>query len=262
MVSKRNSIIDLINYLQTLGIEINIGKNKARGNKGIFITSNGKFRIDVAKNLPDDVQLKVILHEFSHYIHYKHDKTLNSLDFIFQNISPELEDELINITAHEIPKDFAVSLFSQKKQIKDEIKELVSVVKKYYPTFKLSEQNMQIEKSLTNPVRYLLKYDKINFFCKTYSIEHLENDFTELNAGQIAYIHIKSKQRMIKRINARICKINQYYNKPAELFARFVEMFFTNPSLTKKIAPIATTHFQSAITNNKLPELSALASFF
>ena len=42
MVSERNRIIRLKEYFESLGIEVNIGKNKARGNKGFFRgTNNG-----------------------------------------------------------------------------------------------------------------------------------------------------------------------------------------------------------------------------
>ena len=36
MASERNRILDVLNYVESCGIEVNIGKNKARGNKGFF----------------------------------------------------------------------------------------------------------------------------------------------------------------------------------------------------------------------------------
>lgn len=262
MVNQRNRSVNIIQYLQTLGIEVNIGKNKARGHKGIFMTSDGKYRIDISKDLPDENRLGVIIHEFSHYIHFKKDKSLNSLKFIFEEFNEELENELINITVQNIPKEFASSMFERKDITKRKIKELSSIIKEQYPDFKLSEPYKKIEKELKNPVKYLLKYDRVRVFTKIFSVNELESEFPNLTTVQAAYIRLKSKQRLLQRINSKISKINKYYNKPAELFARFVEMFFTNPVLTQRLAPKAFLNLRNAIDNNKIPELTAFASFF
>ena len=36
MVSTRNRILNLVDYIESTGIVVNIGKNKAQGNKGFF----------------------------------------------------------------------------------------------------------------------------------------------------------------------------------------------------------------------------------
>ena len=76
---------------------------------------------------------------------------------------------------------------------------------------------------------------------------------------QCAYITLKSKKRMLGRINSRISKLNRYYNAPTELFARFVELYFLLPLKTKEIAPNAYFLFELALKDNKLPELAELS---
>ena len=76
MACERNRIVELIDYLSSLGIDVNIAKNKARGNKGFFRVKEEKFRIDIAKGLSDDAVLSVLIHESAHFIHYQYDKKL------------------------------------------------------------------------------------------------------------------------------------------------------------------------------------------
>ena len=82
MVSKRDRILNFINYIESLGIEVNFNKNKARGNKGFFKAIGVKYRIDISKGLTEDEQLSVLLHEFAHYIHYSYDKNLQNLEIV------------------------------------------------------------------------------------------------------------------------------------------------------------------------------------
>ena len=37
MADKRDRILELTKYIESLGVQVNLGKNKARGNKGIFL---------------------------------------------------------------------------------------------------------------------------------------------------------------------------------------------------------------------------------
>lgn len=256
MACERNRIVVLTQYLQSLGIDVNIGKNKARGNKGVFIGAKNKYRIDISKNLEEDKILSVIVHEFSHYVHFCYDKTLNSLEFIFDDYDEEIEEELINITVLSVPKDVASKLFDTKETLKKEIKELSALIKSNYSDFKLSTPLLPLERSLKIPVKYLLKYDRIRVFNKIYSIEKLKEDFEYLSEIQIAYIMIKSKQRMLKRINSRISKLNKYYNNPTELFARFAEYYFLKQEEALKIAPKATQLMNMVIDYDKIPELT------
>ena len=126
MVSERDRILGLIEYLKSLDIEVNFRKNKARGNKGFFKVKSDKFRIDISKELSDAEALRVLVHEFSHYVHYLNDKTLKSLDFLNLKFDEKIEDELISITVDLIPKDSIKPLFEMQKKIKKEINELQS----------------------------------------------------------------------------------------------------------------------------------------
>ena len=236
MVSERNRIIELSEYLSSLGIEINIGKNKARGHKGIFLHGSSAFRIDISKNLEDKDILSVILHEFAHYIHYSYDKTLKSLEFAFGELTDDIKEELINITVQDIPKGFASSIYAKKQELAKEIKIYADKMKQINSEFKLSDKNKEIERKISSPLRYLLKYDRIKYFDKIYSVENIDRDFC-LSEEQKLYIIIKSKQRALNRINNRISRYNKYYNNPSELFARFIDLYYTRPNYTRVAAP-------------------------
>lgn len=224
MVSKRNRIIELQEYLKTLGINVNIGKNKARGNKGVFISGNKGFRIDISKNLPEDKILPVIVHEFAHYIHYNHDKTLESLEFVFGEMNDTMQDELIKITVKDVPKDVAASLYSQKNELKTEIKTLAEKFKLKYPNFKLSKT-----------------YNPIVFF-----------------PNHSDYLILRFKQKTLTKINTRINKLNKYYNRPTELFARFCEVYFLNRKEAEKLAPTVCEKFTKSINAKNIKEFNTL----
>ena len=51
--------------------------------------------------------------------------------------------------------------------------------------------------------------------------------------SHIYYIKMKSLQRKQARINTKIRKLNNYYNQPSELWARFFELFFMLYSQTR-----------------------------
>ena len=238
MVSERNRIIRLKEYFESLGIEVNIGKNKARGNKGFFRgTNNGAYRIDISKNINEEETLSVLLHEFAHFVHFKYDKTLSSLNFAFHNLTELMSEELVNVTVKKIPKNEAKALFDKKDKLSSEIKEMAKQIKQTYPDFKLSAPYKNFERHFSLPLKYLLKYDRIKFNNAIYSVENLGKDFYELSEEEILYVKIKSKQRMIGRINGRISKLNRYYNNPTELFARFVELFYSDRKAAEQIAP-------------------------
>ncbi len=248
MVSERNRVLRLKEYFESLGIEVNIGKNKARGNKGFFRgTNNGTYRIDISKNISEEETLSVLLHEFAHFVHFKHDKTLSSLDFAFDNLTDLMNEELVNVTVKKIPKNEAKALFDKKDKLASEIKEMAKQIKQTYPDFKLSAPYKKFERHFSLPLRYLLKYDRINFNNTIYSVENLGKDFYELSEEELLYVKIKSKQRMIGRINGRISKLNRYYNNPTELFARFVELFYSDKNCAKRIAPNVCKAFNTEL---------------
>lgn len=253
MVSQRNRILELENYLRSVGIDVNIGRNKARGHKGLFMHRPDGFRIDISKNLDDDSVLAVLLHEFAHFLHYSFDSSLKSLDFIFDDFNDDLREELIRVTVLDVPKDFAQSLYKMKDALSSDIKHLYESIKQELPQFKLSENNNVIERGLSGALKYLLKYDRVKIYNQLYSVDDLDNDFS-LSEVQKNYILLKSKQRSLKRVNSRINKLNKYYNNPSELFARFVGMYYTNPEKVKNMAPNA----YNKISKSEIPQLKII----
>lgn len=207
MVSERNRSIK--KYLEALGIEVNICKNKARGNKGFFKSIGlNKYRIDISNNVSDDEISEILVHEFAHYMHYTKDKNLNSLDFIFDDFTAEIEEELINITVKKIPKDYAYKLISARGEINDKLKKMKN-----------------------------------------------KNDFFSM-------VQKKELKRAYSRISSKIFKLNKYYQSPTELFARFLELYFTNCDVARRIAPNASKILKSKIDNNVLPELTKFYTLF
>ena len=256
MDSARNSTINIINYLKSLGIDVNDGKNKARGNKGFFKHSSfSGFRIDISNQISEEEKLGVLIHEFAHYMHFQYDKTLKSLDFIFSDLTQEITEELIKITVECVPKSFAKEIYGQKDEVKEEIKILSNKLQLNYSDFKISSPYKKIENKLNNFQKFFLKYDKIKYDNKLFSLENLELAETEL-----LYLQLKSKQRLMKRINSRINKLNNYYKSNTEMFARLIEMYFTNPEKTKKIAPICYSKINQIIKNNENSYLVKISS--
>lgn len=242
MVSERNRILELEEYLSSLGICVNIGKNKARGHNGVFMHRFDMLRIDISGDVEQEKILSVILHEFAHYIHYSYDKTLQSLDFIFDNFDDEVREELIRITVNNVPEDFASALYGKKEKLTGELKALTSQIKSLCPGFKLSEKNKSIEKMISYPFKYLIKYDRVKFMSQIYSVQEAEK--YNLSKEALLYLMIKSKQRRIKRINSRISRLNKYYNQPSELFARFLDSYYTNHEYTCLTAPKAVSYLK------------------
>ena len=163
MVSQRNRILELSNYLSSIGIEINIGKTKARGNNGVFIRKKSLYRIDISKSVPAEKIDSVVLHEFAHYLHSLYDKNLSDLSFIFGELSDTELEELLSVTVNEVPKDFAREICEQRNIIQAEIKELAKILKESYPNFVLSTPCKEIERLIPKPLKYLIKYDQVKY---------------------------------------------------------------------------------------------------
>ncbi len=251
MARERNRSLELKKYIESLGIDVNIGQTKARGNRGVFIHGKNRYRIDVAKNLSEEEILSVLVHEFAHYVHYKNDKSLKSIDFAFGQVDDEILDELISVTVQNVPKEFAASLFEAKKSASDEIQTLKKEIKTAYPDFKLSEKHRAIERGMSLAVKYLLKYDNVKIFNKIYSVNDLDS-IEKLTEYQKKYIKLKSKQRYLSRINSKINKLNKYYNNPSELFARFCELYFSDNAKICELAPNSVREFKCFLKKNEL----------
>lgn len=259
MVDKRNSVIILKEYLEKSGISVNIGKNKARGNKGIFISKNKGFRVDVAKDLDENAIISTLIHEYTHFVHYKYEKSLSTYAFLFDVACDEIKEELLKVSVHYVPKESAKTLFDLKDAVMSEIKDLEYNLKLRCGDFKRSKPLNFIEKNLKNPLKYFLKYDKIKLGKNIYSIDNIRNDFPDITDAEIFYLRLKSKQRLQKRITSKISRLNQYYNKPSELVARFAELYFTNNELAKALAP-KCTEIMSKTTVQEFKNLEKLLS--
>ena len=257
MVSKRNRILDLINYLESLGIEVNIGKNKARGNKGYFKARANSFRIDIAKNQTENEIERILTHEFAHFVHYKYDKTLNSLTFVFKEQKECYHSEMIDLTVHSIPKSDVKFLFEQKDDLKIKIKELATQIKSVYPEFKQNKAFIPIEKMIKKEgLALLLKYDKVKvqgfFYTKIYSIEEL--DSYNLDKTSKLYLKLKASQRLLKKYNSKITRLNRYYNSIAELFARTIEYYYFDRPCMQEKAPNVLKTLDSVIEEKSIKE--------
>lgn len=242
MASTGNRILELVNLISSYGVEVNIGKNKAQGNKGFFKAKGDKYRIDINKNVSDEEVLRVLVHEFAHFLHYTHCKKMNNLEFILKDKEAEFLEELIELTVSLVPSEMPKKLFAQKDEIKNLIKPLVADIKSIYPDFVVSKPYKKIENSIKNRyAKMLLKYDAVKvvdfFEQKVYHIQELDKCFPELTQIQKTYILLKSKQRMLSRVNSRISKINRYYNSCTELFARSIELYMFNREQFEKMAP-------------------------
>jgi hypothetical protein len=75
------------------------------------------------------------------------------------------------------------------------------------------------------------------------SIATIEEDFPNLQKAFVNYIKLKSLLRKQKRITARILKINKYYSRPTELFARFVEGLYLDREKVETLAPNCVKRF-------------------
>lgn len=262
MVSKRNRVLNLINYIESLGVQVNIKKNTARGNKGFFkALSPYNYRIDISKVISDDDILRVLVHEFAHYIHFKNDKTLQSLNFILDDY--DAKQELIELTVDSISKSTVKPLFDKKEYYNQKVKELSKELKSKYHDFKLTQAYKPLENKISKTdYKYLLKHDSVivhNFLGKiTYSISELENSGNVLPKDELNYLKLKSAQRGIRKINGKISKLNKYYNSPTELFARSFEYFIFEPDKMQELTPNLYLRYKDIIDlkkNNMLSEM-------
>ena len=264
MVGTRNSTLikdELIRYITSLGLTLNT-VTKARGNRGFF--KDG--RIDVSKTLDDKSAIRVIVHEFAHYVNYNLDKSLKSLEAVFGLNSDELREELISVTAFVDENSTCKKLNSQREKLKTEIKSLTDDIKEVYPNFSATEKFKEFNNySRWSDLRYLEKYDRVKVnsivTSKTYSIKDVKKDFPDISDTFVDYLNLKSKQRKYSKISRRISKLNRYYNEPCELFARFVEGLYMDIDEVKILAPTAYKIFIEKYNKNfykGMPELFSI----
>lgn len=243
----------LIKYFKSLGIEV-YTTTKARGHQGLFL----KNRIDISKNTKEERIIPTLLHEFAHYIHDKLEpnmaKTGGGINVLFKIDSSHeiaiIEKELLHVTHFVDEHSLCHKLHLHKEQIKKKIKLFEAEIKKDYPNFMRSKKFKEFDKHIKkSKAKYLLKYDRVKFISpflrreEFFSIDNLEKDFPDMPAAFCSYIRLRSCQRKQGRISARINRLEKYYKKPTELFARLVECLYIDKARAQALAPYTTQKF-------------------
>ena len=243
---------EFINFLNKNKIEINT-HTKARGHLGIFF----KNRIDVAKNLDECQSVRVMAHEYAHYIHSKIEsdmaKTHGNLEILFRSQAQDIEiiqKELYQLTL-QVDKNASLKKFSDERlRLKSFIDVEEQLIKSYYPAFTRTGQFKEFEKYIKrSKARFFQKYDRIKLVSpflrreEVYCIENIERDFPDIPEPFVAYLRLCSYKRRRAKLSRRINKYDKYYKQPSELFARFVESFFVDKRLATDYAPFATERF-------------------
>ncbi len=256
---------ELIKYFKSLGLDVHTS-TKARGHHGFFL----KNRIDISKNIPEYRKVPTLIHEFAHYIHSKLEpdmiKTGGTLKLLFKTDNPVIEKELLEVTHFVDENSLCKKLEYHKKLIKEEIRRQEKIIKTNYPKFMRSKRFKEFERYIKNSdAKYLLKYDRIKLIkgfwnkqSKIYSIDTLEQDFTDMPEAFAAYIRLRSYQKKQSRVSARINKNKKYYSKPTELFARFIEGLYLDKEYIEELAPNASKTFYNLLDQGYYKELSIL----
>lgn len=247
MVDARNKTIiktELIEYLKNIGLDIHT-TTKARGNNGFF--KNG--RIDVSKKLDDYSAIRVLLHEYAHYINFLMDEKFKNADILFDCDIENFEDELLCVTNFVDENSLCKTLIAEREKIKKSIKNLTAGIRDVYPKFNPSEDLKQFKRyAMWSNLGYLEKYDRVKliswFSPKTYSIANVRKDFPNIPDVFVNYLTLKSKQRKRARITSRISKLNKYYSNPSELFARFIEGLYVDKNMVEMLAPNTYQRFR------------------
>lgn len=259
MAEERNRIrkLNFIKYLKSKGIEVH-SNTKARGNAGFCL----KNRIDISKNLNDEDAFRVLLHEFAHFVHYKLEPTLlkngGSLGVLFDTDDTErIEDELFELSLKIFDSRILSKIEGMKKEVKDKIAEKKKIIKSFYPNFQISKKFREFDRYIRHSdAKYLLKYDRVLikkfWFAKKKLIEinSLKKDFPDMPDSFSAYLMLKSLERKRNRLNARSSKIRRYLKKPTELFARFLQSYYSDYKQTKLYAPVSLSIFEKLKEQN------------
>lgn len=272
-VEKEREYAEIFNamadFVRSLGLIVNT-KTKARGHQGFFLQN----RIDISADISYERKIEVLIHEFTHYIHHKIDrnihKTHGELGILFPGADlKRIEKELLSVTRFVDKNKSLKMLKAQRDRVLEEIKELDKSIKSEYPDFKRSYPFKKFDNAIKKcDAKYLLKYDRVKvktmFLGKTtdYSIKTIDEDFPQLEEQVRNYIKLKSKQRVLKRIASRTSRLNAYYKRPTELFARFVEALFVDTQKVSELAPHTYLVFCSELSKNRYLELADFINNF
>ena len=261
---------ELIKFFKSLGLDVHTS-TKARGHLGLYL----KKRIDISKNTPKERVVPTLLHEFAHYIHSviepSMEKTGGTLQAIFnQEDISVIKNELLAVTNF-VDKNSKFEKLEQHKQIlKNKIREYENEIKKGYPDFmrskKFKEFNRYIKKS---NARYLLKYDRVKLVSgvmfkkvEMLSIDNIERDFPDMPKEFASYIRLVSCRKKKARVSSKINRLNKYYNKPTELFARLVEGLYIDSMEVRMTAPVACRRFFQLLDEGYYKDLSVIFKNF
>lgn len=268
MVEIRNRInkIDFINFLKSLGIDVRLN-TKARGHQG-FCTVK---RIDISKDLDEAKVIDVLLHEFAHFVHFKLEpeivKTDGTLEKLFSTSDKQeterIEKELSQITQFVFDSTQIRRLKAVKENLAHKIKIERDLIKATYPEYQAGKKFRAFDKYIRySNAKYLLKYDRVlikgGWFNHdtTISIKTIDSDFPKMPKEFCAYIKMKSYERHRNRINSKLSKINQYLNRPTELFARFFQFYCEDKDAAENFAPTAITQFKKLLNEQYYPFLN------
>lgn len=253
MVSERNRVLDLIEFIESVGIKVNIAKNKARGNKGFFKAQNGTFRIDIAKGLDDSAILATLAHEFAHFIHYNQDKSLKDLTFLSNKFSESMLEEMLELTVLSIPKGSISPIFAEIEKLEAEIKEIKLKLLERASDVEFDSLSAEIEKKISNQhYKHLLKYDSVKI-ATLFSIKEISIDNINADENVKLYLRLKSKQRLLKRYKSKVVRMNRYYNKPTELWARSFEFYATQRDFFSKKCPQLASLYEQIYVTDAIP---------
>lgn len=257
---------ELIAYIRSIGLEVHTS-TKARGYQGFY---KGK-RIDISKDIAHNRVIPTLIHEFTHYIHSCIEPFIiregGSIEGIFDDDKTNLyEQELLKVTKFVDKSSKCEILLQHKQLIKEKIKECENQIKISYPEFKRSKKFKQFDRYIkTSDAKYLLKYERVKLFTgiikkqtKIYSITNIETDFADMPKEFIAYIRLRHYQKKQGKISAKINKLNKYYSKPTELFARFVEGLYLDEKTIRELAPNCCKRFYELLKSGYYKELSAI----
>ncbi len=265
-LTKRN----VIEFIRECGIEVKTN-TKARGNQGLY----QKNRIDLSRSIKDDKAIEVLVHEFAHHIHYKIDKDFikngGSLEKLFDTEDiKEIKSELIQVTRLTDKNSRLTVFIDAKEETSKTVKSMQSAIKRDYPNFLRSKRFPEFEKYVKNSdAKYLVKYDAVRlmkgFFFKKeqiLTVKNIETDFPDMPKAFQIYIRLCSLLRKQSKLTRRISKLSKYYEKPTELFARFVAGYFVTPETIETVAPIAVKRFLHLLNNGYYKELKDLFDIF
>lgn len=180
----------------------------------------------------------------------------------FAIFSSVILQELLEVTLFVDQNSHLTKLKDHKEQMKKKIKTQEEIIKKYYPNFMRSKKFREFDKYIKKTkAKYLLKYDRVKFITpflrkeEFYSISTIEQDFPDMPTAFCAYIRLKSAQKKQSRISARINRLNKYYAKPTELFARLVEGLYIDEARVRALAPHSMQRFSDLLAEGYYFEL-------